>query len=1361
MLQVLRSGALAIAAAAALGFVQQAHGELPTSRLITAPLISPTSAWSYYSTTPGGLARTSSPAAMATLPEIQALARSLGSERISETGVAQTTKAAYARNVQAYVRNNIATEFRFGLGKGARGALIDQSGTPFDQADLMAALLRQGGVAFEYKVGTVQLSAQQIGAWTGMIHGFSTNAQGVQTVSVNAKALCQFLADGAIPATFSVGGTTVSSCASLSGDLSANDTVTIGHIWIEAEIEAESQVFDPAFKALRFTQGMNLGAAIGCGAECGGNAVGAAIRETSGTGPAASGSFGGKPYLSNINEGALNSKLLYSASNLETYLQANAPNATIEQLVGGREIEVTSSPGSPSGYAATYSWSEQIPDGFRSSVSFATRNGTVRLFGDEIAGQRFWSNAGRYIVDNADLGLTACQFSACDQTFAINHPYATNNGAYGDDSVFFNTLGQAYRANPTTEVLPDVYGIVINWGEASSSTESHFAALERIRGVGLFDPSTVTTDACSAKCGNDLPTVGATILKSQSQANLLIDRITDTTTTRHHTVGLIVRLVVPNVTLSTAWVSSLHSSLSANSQTADPGERSASFEIGALMSAMLEGGTRQYAADDWQQGSPTNLIVLANRNGQKLIDVAPGGVNTTLLSALSGYASATKSKLQARAGEGYGFILPEKDAAGTVFSADGWSLGLTFGGSYSYRGASGATNGDDGAQASLMRMDLKGGSPTSSGSPVEAVMRSVKDARGNADQKLAASADLATGAISISATDLVTGSGEFPNSLPFQRYYSSTNGAHEAASDGWWTYEGPDDLSTSHMPGAWRHNYSYAARLGTNLDGALGNQGALGSSAAVAGLYTLFTARSADPFERRLTSLFAINWISEQINNNAVVMSDPTSETVFLRLPSGGYAAPLGAQSKVTVSGTRTSPVVESVNGKVNVAYNYAAVRLTRTFADGSVMTFEPQQSSEIAGTYVSARIFRPMEWTFPGKMKLTFAYHEESYSNKLGAKFKAWILDSVTNSLNRKISFSTTPVNLNNGLVQWRMWRIKSVSDDTLRTASYDVEGCPSERSFVCGKLNVTGADKQITKYLYTSVAAPASNAQTIPRLPYRLWQIQSPKGEAQTIAYDEVLRAKSITDGNALTTRYFVGALAGNEHWKSSAVISPRQDLLESSGAIFDERNNPILMRDGLGHEVINTYDAMGRLVRTKKPEGNAQELTYDLRGNVLSICDIPKERPGKPCGHVDDIVSRKTYVDGDTVWSCANLAKCNKIKTETDPLGNTTTYEWDDDGWLKSVEGPIVVGGQAMTELRYRTYPIDGGVKFLWKKIQRVTSNTSTETVYDYNPLNKYVLSSIVVDPDGKAITTCFSYDARGNLITATDPRAGACQ
>jgi hypothetical protein len=124
----LLSSAVRVVAAGIVGLLGVTNSamaqQLPSVKLQTAPLVPPQTAITWYNTqtlvhNPGVAAPTSP------YPEVVELARALGASRYTPSG--------YAHAVYEYVRNNIAIEFRFGLSKGGRGALIDQSGTAFDQ----------------------------------------------------------------------------------------------------------------------------------------------------------------------------------------------------------------------------------------------------------------------------------------------------------------------------------------------------------------------------------------------------------------------------------------------------------------------------------------------------------------------------------------------------------------------------------------------------------------------------------------------------------------------------------------------------------------------------------------------------------------------------------------------------------------------------------------------------------------------------------------------------------------------------------------------------------------------------------------------------------------------------------------------------------------------------------------------------------------------------------------------------------------------------------------------------------------------------------------------------------------------------
>src|SRR3954468_2241623 len=209
------------------GFAMSAAlAEPPAVKVLTADLMSPAAANGWYPPT-----LTNTPKLCSLIPthvictagrpaHVKELARTLGAGRL--------TQDAYTSRVYEYVYANIDTEFRYGLTKGALGALLDQSGTPFDQSMLMVELLKEAGYSAGFRAGTIELDGTQFAAWTGIS---------------NATAACRLLADGGIPG--EINSTTAANCSYGS---SAVTKVVMSHIWVYTN----SKLFDPSYKAYTF-----------------------------------------------------------------------------------------------------------------------------------------------------------------------------------------------------------------------------------------------------------------------------------------------------------------------------------------------------------------------------------------------------------------------------------------------------------------------------------------------------------------------------------------------------------------------------------------------------------------------------------------------------------------------------------------------------------------------------------------------------------------------------------------------------------------------------------------------------------------------------------------------------------------------------------------------------------------------------------------------------------------------------------------------------------------------------------------------------------------------------------------------------
>src|SRR5204862_1131706 len=98
-------------------------------------------------------------------------------------------------------------------------------------------------------------------------------------------------------------------------------------------------LLDPSFKVSEPISGINLDSAIGLSTN---DLISAASTWSSGS----------ADYIHNLNEPGLRGKLRDYTTNLLAYLQSNAPNASVEEILGGRRI--VSSVDQPLGAALPY-----------------------------------------------------------------------------------------------------------------------------------------------------------------------------------------------------------------------------------------------------------------------------------------------------------------------------------------------------------------------------------------------------------------------------------------------------------------------------------------------------------------------------------------------------------------------------------------------------------------------------------------------------------------------------------------------------------------------------------------------------------------------------------------------------------------------------------------------------------------------------------------------------------------------------------------------------------------------------------------------------------------------------------------------
>ncbi len=178
--------------------------------------------------------------------------------------------------------------------------------------------------------------------------------------------------------------------------------------------------------------------------------------------------------------------------------------------------------------------------------------------------------------------------------------------------------------------------------------------------------------------------------------------------------------------------------------------------------------------------------------------------------------------------------------------------------------------------------------------------------------------------------------------------------------------------------------------------------------------------------------------------------------------------------------------------------------------------------------------------------------------------------------------------------------------------------------------------------------------------------------------------------------------------------------------------------------GYEMYNgvTYDKSGNLVETTDPSGNKTHLTYSV-GRIRTKIS--------PLG----LVTTYNYS-----YDPQSNASNNPISI-VDPLGGTTTFEYDSDHRLIKKTEPFNGSQTKTTQYTYDYYDFVTSETNTEGKITRYVhdafGNLLTETdplgnvtTYQYDLLDRIIN---VTDPEGK-ITT-YAYDGNGNKTSETDP------
>jgi len=1255
--------------------------------------------------------------------------------------------------IYEYVHNNIATIPIYDSMKGALGALIDQAGTPVDQAELMFALLQQSCFSPQYQVGMIFLTAAQLDEWLGTSAAVPNNPNQAFTITV-------ILASNGFCTT-----ATPSSCDGGGVYTDANSQVVgadVPWIWVSVPIGGTTYQFDPASKIFPNNGGDGyLPRSRGLGASL---PAALGYLQSSFLADARNGATGiGSPAIAFSGSGRtqLRSDLSRFSNNLVGYLRAANPTATTTDVIGGGVIALlptytppTSGPTTWGQTSLLYPNGQGIPPTTTGSLS-AFRTTLTLTLGYNDASNNFTQLASPVTYNSSDIyghrlavrfdattnlpsllldGTTQATASATVPSgrqltvrVAITHPHLPcdslpiPSGCSGGPGPNIDNV----RVTPGPGAI---YVIGTGWGGAARGMiEKHRKLLQQNILLGQAATS-------ESVLGESLSMIGSTWLAEYTLAQQVIGELSGTTVTYLHAVGVIGMRAVgssqgPFVDLPLNTVTVIQRQSRPSDLLVTPAEGSAFFTI-AIMGSVLESGTLEQTQPKDANGNPTvaastvKVLDIWSTAGTiyDLNDPTIAGDNclyygTNVRSHLVNFTAQDLARIDSLLG-----YIPSINACTFPFTTTQVlvpSNGQISVGLWSGTGYIQILNGAQ--QASQIGMIITGGlSGGDSGSEIPPVDTNTNQGFGtlNPDtgQFLSPPSQTSDSVSSPQNTNISTSGGGSSSAQPL-------GGDPIALVTGSYVYK-HDDISvgsgdfpttlaltrsydsglgqigknSSSLGNGWMHNYDVTALPDSDGFEGMGQNSPISGAPTIAALYIIqdilnLQTSTAKPADRIIIAAQAARWLMDQLTGNVVQVTRAGSVERFVLLPSDQgtkvYNAPFGSSSVLT--------------GAADTGY-------TETTKTGEILVFNPL-SAAAAGRI--ARSASPSGWA------VNFVYNASGQ------------LQSVQNlAAQRQLNFQYNAAN-----------QLASVDDNNGRAVSYTYD--------TQGNLQTFSDPLQFrTAFAYAGIGL--------------LTQIFYPTNAGTpfvSTTYDVLGRPFQQADalGNP-TVLYFAGT---------------RTETVDSVGTArvtyFSARGKALASIEGLGSPTINggagnktttTYDGLDRPISVTLPEGGTTTIAYDatvnpLANNIASITRNPK--PGSP---LSALTTRFSY---DPIW--------NKPTSIIDPLGLVTAMSYDpgtgnlvqttaDPGHSRATSRFTYNGvGQVLT----RTDPLGIVTLFGYDGFGNLAAVTrdygsvghlNQRTTINYDSPGNVAGS---IDPKGNVTTNI--YDANRRLVASSAPAAPA--
>ncbi|WP_431824780.1 RHS repeat-associated core domain-containing protein [Burkholderia sp. F1] len=515
--------------------------------------------------------------------------------------------------IYQYVRNNIELDPVRGMHKGALGAVLDNYGSPLDQAALMQSLLRLSGYDARIVRGVIKLSAQQFSDWFGV-------------PTSNVCAVMNLISQAQIPV-YDLNSTQAGSCP---GTIAAMTDIAIEHFWVKVNIGGTWYAFDPSYKPHVVKPGIDLGAATGYSA--------ATFLQN-----ATAGATITPDLVRGLNRNNIRSGLESASKNLADWIRKNKPTATLGDIIGGKAIipfyaGVVRQAQHPLQDArwAPVEWTD-VPPEFKPTVRVRYQGIDQTFTSDAIYGKRLtitFNSANQPILklDGQAIGAPGGYVApGADSvvSFGVTHNAYTNRFS---DHAFDQHIKGGGK-----------YLIVNGWGPTGRGLSQHYLKnLEELRAAGNADDS-------EAMLGASLGVMGAQWVSQTTNGASITDRLAGTYTVHQHQVGIAGYTDGPYVDLPSNMISSVHLAGDTNL------ERAVFDSIGAHNSILESTAVNQTSGVS--AVSTVKLMDLAMSQGQTIYSAKSANYASVVKPALQN-CQAYFTNFQTNLDQGYQLLLP-------------------------------------------------------------------------------------------------------------------------------------------------------------------------------------------------------------------------------------------------------------------------------------------------------------------------------------------------------------------------------------------------------------------------------------------------------------------------------------------------------------------------------------------------------------------------------------------------------------------------------------------------------------------------------------------------------------------------------